>query len=51
MSRHSAEVVAIGLNHGYPFRAVCPCGWQSRGYAAEHAAQVMADDHNAATHP
>lgn len=31
--------------HGYPFRAVCECGWESRPYAARHAAQSMADAH------
>lgn len=31
--------------HGYPYRAVCPCGWQSRTYAAPHAAGSMGDAH------
>lgn len=29
----------------YPYAAVCRCGWRSRGYVREHAAQAMADDH------
>ena len=29
----------------YPYRAVCPCGWVSRGYVAAHAAETMADAH------
>jgi hypothetical protein len=46
---HAPTVVIVrGSNHGYPFRAECGCGWQSRGYAAAHAAQIMADDHAAA---
>ena len=30
-----------------PWRAECSCGWVSRSYAADHAAQIMADDHTA----
>lgn len=33
------------VNHGYPFRAECGCGWKSIGYAAAHAAQTMLDAH------
>lgn len=29
----------------YPWRASCACGWASRGYVAEHAARLMAEDH------
>lgn len=32
-------------NHGYPYHAVCSCGYVSRGYVAEHAAKMMADYH------
>lgn len=42
------HVVTVGWvpnNHGYPYRATCSCGWQSRTYAATHAAQIMADEH------
>jgi hypothetical protein len=43
---HAVTVGATaGLNHGYPYRAVCSCGWRSNTYAAEHAAQTMGDDH------
>jgi hypothetical protein len=30
---------------GYPFRAVCSCGWRSKTYAAIHAAQTVGEDH------
>lgn len=31
----------------YIAAATCRCGWVSRGYMADHAAQIMADAHNA----
>ena len=37
--------VTVWTNHGYPWRAVCPCGWASRGYAARHAADTMGAEH------
>ena len=44
MSTHTYTITDDG-RHGYPYRAQCVCGWQSNTYAAEHAAQAMADDH------
>lgn len=44
---HAIKVVFDRSRGGYPYRAVCPCGWMSRGYVAAHAAQTMADDHRA----
>lgn len=29
----------------YPFRPVCTCGQEFRGYVAEHAAQIVIDNH------
>jgi hypothetical protein len=29
----------------YPYRPTCSCGWFTRGYVAEHAAQTQADAH------
>jgi hypothetical protein len=42
---HNAAVTWTTNNHGYPYKAFCECGWQSRGYVAVHAAQSMADGH------
>jgi hypothetical protein len=42
---HEISVGWVPNNHGYPFRADCSCGWQSRTYAATHAAKAMGDDH------
>ena len=45
--QHHAEVqYRPERSHGYPWRAVCWCGYVSQGYVAEHAAQGMADYHN-----
>lgn len=44
---HPYTVKKIG-GHGYPYRAQCPCGWQSTTYAAAHAAHSMGEDHVAA---
>lgn len=41
---HAYSVKKIG-GHGYPYRAVCPCGWQSTTYAAAHAAHTMGEEH------
>ena len=41
---HNYTVREIG-GHGYPYRAVCPCGWQSTTSAAAHAAGQMGDYH------
>lgn len=40
-----AYIVQMNGNHGYPYRASCPCGWQSNTYAAAHAAHTMGEDH------
>jgi hypothetical protein len=37
--------VRADAGHGYPYRAYCPCGWQSRGYVTATAAHDMASDH------
>jgi hypothetical protein len=38
--------VAVALTGGrYGYVPTCSCGWTTRGYVAEHAAQTMADDH------
>ena len=45
--KHAAAVhYRPKFSHGYPWRAECWCGYVSRGYVAEHAAQSMADNHN-----
>jgi hypothetical protein len=41
---HSVSVKRSG-GHGYPYRAHCDCGWQSKSYAATHAAQTMGAEH------
>jgi hypothetical protein len=41
----SIRVTTARNNHGYPWTAVCPCGWQSRGYVSRHAAELMSADH------
>jgi hypothetical protein len=41
----ATSIVWVRNNHGYPYRAVCTCGWHSPTYCAEHAAQGMADWH------
>lgn len=46
---HGTKIEYVSYHGGYPFRAVCDCGWKSKCYAATHAAQIMADDH--LTHP
>lgn len=38
-------VVTYDPHQRYPFRITCDQGCQLRGYAAEHAAQLMADYH------
>lgn len=45
--QHQTSVGWVPDNHGYPYRATCSCGWQSNTYAATHAAQQMADAHEA----
>lgn len=40
-----AYAVRLNGGHGYPYRAMCPCGWQSTTYAAAHAAHTMGEDH------
>lgn len=42
---HNITVGWVPNNHGYPYQAHCTCGWGSITYAAQHAAQGMADAH------
>jgi hypothetical protein len=42
---HQTKIEYVPYNGGYPFRATCVCGWKSKTYAANHAAQTMADEH------
>lgn len=37
--------VAVSRPGRYIFVPVCSCGWTYRGFAADHAAQIMVDDH------
>lgn len=37
--------VVVDRSQRYPHRAQCSCGWVSRGYVREHAAQLVADGH------
>lgn len=40
--------IETDLSARYPFKAVCDtCTWQSWGYVARFAAELMADDHQA----
>ncbi len=43
---HAVVVRRTDNHHGYPFRAECACGFRSQSYAAAHAAQPFADNHN-----
>jgi hypothetical protein len=43
----SAGVFGAPAGSRQPWRAECPCGWVSVSYVREHAAQTMADAHNA----
>ena len=46
MPGHVARVTTRrGNHHGFPWVAVCSCGEVSRGYAREHAAEIMRDAH------
>lgn len=45
---HSVSVVTV--TGRYPYRPTCTCGHQFRGYAAKHAALVVANDHLATSH-
>lgn len=40
---HITSVAMVGGR--YPFRPVCSCGHEFRGYAAAHAAQILVDAH------
>ncbi|QIG61591.1 hypothetical protein SEA_SYRA333_81 [Mycobacterium phage Syra333] len=42
---HVAGVFGAPRGSRQPWRAECTCGWVSVSYAADHAAQIMADDH------
>ena len=44
------HAVAVVLTGGrYKFQPTCTCGWVTRGYVAEHAARLVADDHKECT--
>lgn len=43
ITKHEARVEVVAGR--YEFRPVCSCGQEFRGYAAEHAAQIMVDAH------
>ena len=45
MMMHTITVTTVANNHGYPYRAVCECGWQSPTYCASHAAETMGAAH------
>ena len=40
---HEAGVAVVPGR--YPYRPRCSCGWEWRGYVAEHAAQLIVDAH------
>lgn len=42
---HYVEVTDDQGTNGYPFRAVCICGWRSVSYCADHAARDMGHHH------
>ena len=42
---HFVEVSDDQGTNGYPFRAVCICGWRSWSYASRYAATLMGQDH------
>lgn len=40
-----SATVTVETGKLYSYRPTCPCGQRFRAYAAEHAAQLVADDH------
>jgi len=46
---HYVEVTDQQGTRGYPYRAVCVCGWQSWSYMTRWAATLMGEDHSAAS--
>lgn len=42
---HYVEVTDDQGTNGYPYRAVCICGWRSVSYCADHAARDMGHHH------
>ena len=47
MAAHTTSTT-VETGARYPHRATCSCGWRSTwGYANQHAARIMADDHQA----
>ena len=42
---HNPDVVTGQGTNGYPYRAVCTCGWRSWSYASRYAATLMGQDH------
>lgn len=45
----TVAVVRVSNNHGFPYAAVCLCGWHSVTYCATHAAASIANDHTVLT--
>lgn len=45
IATHVTRVTTSRNDHGYPFNAVCSCGYTSWGYVRAHAAQTMAEHH------
>ena len=44
----ATHAVAVARVAGrYPFVPTCTCGWEWRGYLVAHAAQCVADAHEA----
>ncbi len=42
---HVTSVGWVPNNHGYPYRAKCSCGWQSRTYVVPRTCEESADEH------
>ena len=45
LTAHSTRVTTSRNDHGYPYNAVCSCGYTSWGYVRAHAAIQMAEHH------
>ena len=42
----TTHLVAVALTGGrYGYTPTCSCGWVTRGYVAEHAAETMCEAH------
>jgi hypothetical protein len=45
IATHVVHVAKARNDHGYPYTAVCACGYTSWGYVRAHAAEIMAEHH------